>query len=513
MMSLACLPCRSRNIAYQSVGTMGNLANIRHRLMGGWRRLSGAHEDARSDGPVLERWMPREDAAAVRPWSSFTNVQGITAWSKSLATTVMSHSSQSEWDITGYGVLFEHGDILRAARICRRIAKDAGMQYVAVPAEDLAEFPFGDRVALAKYAPLLVFLEPGAWSAAMEDVDEATQEIQSRIANCLLHFDPEHPVVLASVATELEGFAKPLRHVGLFDRYFSLPSAAPGEVGSNFLELIGEAHCTDTLRAQIEKVGHFINAEYGERSQQKLAALALRRLAVEQGKLIDFMDLMRVCFSGNARVEISESDRADDLAQTACHEAGHALLIYVLTEGKNIPEYTSILPGRNFKGLVVESYLYSSTVGKRMNFGDFIAKVRIGLGGRAAEEIVYGPACVTSGSENDLANATRLAKWAFTEWGYCPGMTRSDGETGANLLVLGDKPSQAYIADIENQIRGFLEDEYRNTLEILRQHRPLLESITQRLRQDQYVCQEDMALLCDNFPTYSKAQLTQPVLT
>lgn len=472
---------------------MNHLATIRHFLKG-WGRFDIHSESGKADVAPLDRWLPGEEAGHVRAWSSFTNIHGIAAWSQRLKCLVHGHGVRDDWELLGYGVLIEHEDALRCAHIARRMAEDAGMRFLVVPEVNIAEFPFGELQAGSE--PLLVFLEAGAWSAQLEDGPDGLRQVQEAVADCLRSFDPVHPVVFVSATPNIENFSSELRQVRVFDRYFVLPQAAPREVGANFLNLIGITHCSHALRAQTDKVGHFVMSEYESHDQLHLAALSLRRLSVEEARFVEFVDLLNVCLAGNAKLDSPEDYSAQQQEHTACHEAGHALMLYVMTGGRNMPEYTSILPGRDFSGLTVESYTYAPVVGKRMNFDDFVTKVRISLAGRAAEELIHSATRITRGCKGDLIDATRLARSAFTEWGYSPDMGQAGGDAYSNLMVLGDTASQAYISAIEKQIQGFLAREYQHTLDILRQRRPLLESIIARLRDEGYVDQENMAALC-----------------
>ena len=102
---------------------------------------------------------------------------------------------------------------------------------------------------------------------------------------------------------------------------------------------------------------------------------------------------------------------AADRARTAYHEAGHAL-VGMLTDGADPVRKVSIIPRGQSLGAT-----YAAPDGDHLNYGEksLVAKIRVAIAGRAAEEIVFGD--LSTGAESDLRQLTAIAHAMVTRWG------------------------------------------------------------------------------------------------
>jgi cell division protease FtsH len=117
---------------------------------------------------------------------------------------------------------------------------------------------------------------------------------------------------------------------------------------------------------------------------------------------------------------------------TAWHEAGHAIVALNVPESDPVHKATIIPRGRAL-GMVMqlpEGDKYS------MNYTQMTSRLAVMMGGRVAEELVFGKDKVTSGAASDIAAATRLARMMVTRWGY------SD-ELG--LVAYGDNNDEVFL--------------------------------------------------------------------
>jgi ATP-dependent Zn protease len=120
----------------------------------------------------------------------------------------------------------------------------------------------------------------------------------------------------------------------------------------------------------------------------------------------------------------------------AFHEGGHALVAYHLPEADTVNRVT-ILPRGQSLGVTQftaeeDRYNYSRET--------LMARIAVGLGGRVAEELTFGPDRVTTGAENDLQVVTDLARRMVTRWGMSEqvGVVFADyradaGSSGLNM--------------------------------------------------------------------------------
>ena len=119
--------------------------------------------------------------------------------------------------------------------------------------------------------------------------------------------------------------------------------------------------------------------------------------------------LTRIQLGAQRPLVLSEADRR----VIAFHESGHALVAHYLPEAETVSSIT-ILPRGQHLGVT-----QFTTEEDRYNFSreTLMARIAVGLGGRIAEELTFGPEGVTTGAENDLQSVTALAWRMVTHWG------------------------------------------------------------------------------------------------
>ncbi|MEP7382470.1 MAG: AAA family ATPase [Gemmatimonadota bacterium] len=155
----------------------------------------------------------------------------------------------------------------------------------------------------------------------------------------------------------------------------------------------------------------------------------------------------------------------------ALHEAGHALAGLVFCPSDPLHKVT-IQPRGAAMGVAFFQPDHELHLHARHYLEGQICKA---LGGRAAEELIYGSAAVTSGASSDLQQATRIAKQMV----YKLGMGRSTG------LITFDPDSGpvsgAMHANMDTDVRAILESGYDDVLQTFREHRPALEALAKAL--------------------------------
>src|SRR5947207_1238435 len=139
----------------------------------------------------------------------------------------------------------------------------------------------------------------------------------------------------------------------------------------------------------------------------------------------------------------------------AFHEGGHALAAYHLHEADTVNRVT-ILPRGQSLGVTQftseeDRYNYSRET--------LMARIAVGLGGRVAEELTFGPERVTTGAENDLQVVTDLARRMVTRWGMSEevGVVFADYRADGSDMSLNMRRSQ--LDDVPMQSRTLVVDE------------------------------------------------------
>ncbi|BDG62043.1 ATP-dependent zinc metalloprotease FtsH [Caldinitratiruptor microaerophilus] len=166
---------------------------------------------------------------------------------------------------------------------------------------------------------------------------------------------------------------------------------------------------------------------------------------------------------------------------TAYHEAGHALVAAVLPHNDPVHKVTIIPRGRAL-GLTYMLPVEDRYINSKPELMDRMAYA---LGGRAAEEIVFGD--LTSGAQSDIEWVTNIARRMVTEW----GMSEKLGP-----LTFGTKPEEVFLgrdiarqrnyseevaALIDEEVRALVTQAHERALEVLRRHRRVLEKLAAAL--------------------------------
>ena len=130
--------------------------------------------------------------------------------------------------------------------------------------------------------------------------------------------------------------------------------------------------------------------------------------------------LERIVLGAERKVMISDEDRR----RTAYHEAGHAIM-GMLTPGADPVRKVSIIP----RGMAL-GVTFSAPDADRFNFDErhLTAQIKVALGGRSAEEVVFGD--ITTGAESDIQQLTRIARGDGRALGHEPGDRPDRGAPG-----------------------------------------------------------------------------------
>jgi cell division protease FtsH len=207
------------------------------------------------------------------------------------------------------------------------------------------------------------------------------------------------------------------------------------------------------------------------------AALLAAKRGHDRVENPDFTDAMeKIVLGTERRIVISHAERE----RTAYHESGHALL-GMLQPGADPVRKISIVPrggalGVTFQAPDADRYSYDAEY--------LLGRIVGALGGRAAEEVVYGN--VTTGAESDLDMVTKIAKSMVGRWGMSDAIGPLTVLPGPNDQVglFGDSASSASPetrALIDREVRRIVEECYDKAKSKLRAHREQLNALTNAL--------------------------------
>jgi len=156
----------------------------------------------------------------------------------------------------------------------------------------------------------------------------------------------------------------------------------------------------------------------------------------------------------------------ESLKMTAYHEGGHAL-VAMKTDGADPVHKMTIMPVGQALGYVMQLPKGDQT---SMSRKQMLAKLDVCMGGRIAEELIFGAENVTSGASSDIMQATRLARAMVTKW----GMTKAIG-----VMLVGDEKTDSPDTrdTIDREVRKLLDESYARATALLETHRRELDML------------------------------------
>ena len=227
------------------------------------------------------------------------------------------------------------------------------------------------------------------------------------------------------------------------------------------------------------------------------ALLAARRDA-EAVEMVDFEEAKDKLLLGAARRSLIMSDQ--DKRQTAYHEAGHALVAALTPDCDPVHKVTIIPRGMALGATLTmpEEDRYS------MSKDQILAHIRHAMGGRAAEQLVFG--VLTTGAANDLKQATESARRMVCEYGMGDNIGPvSLGEEGGDVflgrdLVTRKEYSEKRAEQIDLEITLILKNGYNEALKLLEENRELLDRVSDALLERETLEGAELQLLIAGEP-------------
>jgi cell division protease FtsH len=389
-----------------------------------------------------------------------------------------------------HGVLLSGAPGTGKTLLARAVAGEAHAAFFSISASEFIEAIVGvgasrvrDLFAKAKEAaPAIVFIDEldaigrsRQGSVSVTGSNDEREQTLDQILTELDGFEPAEAVVVLAATNRPDVLDSALLRPGRFDRRVNVQ--APDRPGRRkILEVhtrsIPMADSVD-LDALAAATPGMVGADLANLANE--AALLAARREHDKVEMSDFTDSLEKIMLGSPRgIILSPADRE----RTAYHEAGHAL-VGMLTDGADPVRKVSIIP----RGMALGVTL-STPDSDRVSYSreDLDAKIRVALGGRVAEEIIYGT--ITSGAESDIQQLTAIARQMVGRW----GMSDAIGPV-AVLPAEGEGPflpgasgtSEATQRLLDEEVHRLIESAHEEVTRLLADHREQLESLTQAL--------------------------------
>ena len=386
--------------------------------------------------------------------------------------------------------------------LARAVAGEAGVPFFSLSASEFVELFVGVGASRVRdlfkqareNAPAIIFIDEidsigRTRGQAVVGGSSEQEQTLNQILTEMDGFSSKEGVIVLAATNQPDVLDKALLRPGRFDRrvVVNLPDKAGREA-------ILKVHTRSVPLADDVDLGELASSTPGLsgadlRNLVNEAALLAARREQEEVRQKDFLDALEKIVLGPERPLLVGPEERERIAY---HEGGHAILGLVVPGADPVNRVT-IVPRGQALGVT-----YQRPEDDRYNYPEGYLRARIAgaLGGRAAEEIVYGTK--TTGAESDIEQATDLARRMVTRWGMSEKLGTVELAPRENpYLGRGGFPSEkpfseetARIVDSEvHRIIGECHDEARR---LLTEHRKELEALARALLERETLDEEEI---------------------
>jgi cell division protease FtsH len=455
------------------------------------RQAQGANNQAFSFGKSRARLFTTE-----RPTVTFDDVAGVDEAKEELKEVVEFLREPQKFAALGAripkGVLLVGPPGTGKTLLAKAVAGEAGVPFFSISGSEFVEMFVGVGAARVRdlfdqakrHSPCIVFIDEidavgryrGAGLGGSHDEREQTL---NQILVEMDGFDTDTNVIVMAATNRPDILDPALLRPGRFDRRIVLDR--PDVKGR---KAILQVHVRNKpldkdvdLDVLARETPGFVGADI-ENMVNEAAILAARRNKKVIG-MKEFQEAIERVIAGPERKSriISEEEKRI----IAYHEAGHALVMHFLPNCDPVHKISIIARGMAL-GYTMPLPEEDRYLHRKSKFLDELAGL---LGGRAAEEIVFGD--ITTGAANDLEQATKLARAMVTRYGMSEKLGPMTFGEKQELVFLGKEIgeqreySEKVAQEIDEEVRRIIREAYERAKEILTKHRDKLDRLAQAL--------------------------------
>ena len=426
--------------------------------------------------------------------TTFADVAGVDEAKEDVSELVEFLSDPSKFQRLGgripKGVLMVGPPGTGKTLLAKAIAGEAKVPFFSISGSDFVEMFVGvgaSRVRdmfeqAKKQAPCIIFIDEidavgrhrgGGWGGGNDEREQTLNQMLVEMDG----FEGNEGVIVIAATNRPDVLDKALLRPGRFDRqvYVSLPDIRGRE---QILKVHGRKVPIDEsveLSVIARGTPGFSGADLANLVNE--AALFAARGSRRVVGMEEFEKARDKIMMGAERRSMVMSDK--EKANTAYHEAGHAIIGRLVPEHDPVHKVTIIPRGR---ALGVTQYLPEEdrySMSRRQLFSQLCSL----FGGRIAEELIGGLDAVTTGASNDIERATQMARNMVTKWGLTEkmgpvlyGEDESQQPGGGNAHYSEDTSRE-----IDQEVRQILDDAYSQAKKLLEDNRDVLEAMKEAL--------------------------------
>ncbi|MDR7487981.1 MAG: ATP-dependent zinc metalloprotease FtsH, partial [Armatimonadota bacterium] len=395
--------------------------------------------------------------------------------------------------------------------LAKAVAGEAGVPFFSISGSEFVEMFVGvgaSRVRdlfdqAKKSAPCLVFIDEidavgrqrGAGLGGGHDEREQTL---NQLLVEMDGFDPNAGIIVIAATNRPDILDPALLRPGRFDRRVVVDN--PDTKGRRAILEVharGKPIAEDVnLDLLAKRTPGFSGADLANMMNE--AALLAARRNKKRITMAEMEEAIERVIAGPQRKSRILSPKEREIA--AYHEGGHALLAKLLPSA-DPPHKVTILP----RGMAL-GYVISAPPEDKYNYtrGEILDRITVALGGRVAEELVFGE--VTTGAQNDFEQATELARKMVTEFGMSEKLgPLSLGKRHGPVflgrdLVESRNYSEEIAYEIDKEIRRIIDECYERARATLMEHRDQLERLARTLLERESLEAEELERVLAGLP-------------
>ena len=398
-----------------------------------------------------------------------------------------------------YGARMPKGVILYGAPgtgktlLAKAVAGEAGVPFYALSGSDFVQVYVGVGAARVRN----LFKKAKSDGKAVIFIDEidaigkargngkngSSNDEKDQTLNALLTemsgFGQEEGIIVIAATNRLDMLDDALLRPGRFDRHIevSLPDVNAREKILS-LHLNNKPHKNLNIKDIAKKTVYFSGAKLESLINESAILAAKDNSDSITSNHIECA--YSITLAGYEKKERSYLKEEDKLL-TAYHEAGHGLVGMLLLPQDKVSKITIIPTTKGAGG-------YTLTIPEDTNYHriDYLKnKIKVSLGGRAAEEIIFGKDKISTGAHGDISQSTDIALKMVTEYGM--------GET-LGLIKLSSVGSlySSYGNPVIEECKNLVNELYEETLELLNENRVSLEKIALELLEKETLYEDEL---------------------
>ncbi len=392
--------------------------------------------------------------------------------------------------------------------LAKAVAGEAGVPFFSISGSEFVEMFVGvgasrvrDLFEQAKAsAPCIVFIDEidavgRQRGAGMGGGNDEREQTLNQLLTEMDGFEGNTGIIIIAATNRPDVLDSALLRPGRFDRQVVVDR--PDYAGR--LQILNVHARGKTLSKDVDldriarRTPGFTGADLSNLLNESAILAARRNLTeISMDEVNDAIDRI---LAGPEKKDRVMGERRKELV--AYHEAGHAIV------GALMPDYdpvqkVSIIPRGNAGGLTwftpsedrMDSGLYSRSYLQN--------QMAVALGGRVAEEMIYGEEEVTTGASNDLQQVANVARQMVTRFGMSDrlgpvALGRSQGNTFLGRDIMADRDfSEKTAATVDDEVRNLVDQAYRRCKQVLTENRNVLDKLATMLMEQETVDSEEL---------------------